>query len=536
MNLNLTIAQKIYAAIITTSIALLITTVTFIHKDEKALAEQLIEQNIASTAQNYFDSVNTMMLTGTIANRQIVQNKLKEQAGIVEARIIRGKGITDTFGAGFADQKAQSAIDKKGLAGQQVSQIIDKDGRRFMEYVMPIKASSDYRGTNCLACHQTSEGEVLGAVKISYDLSDVDGKILSSMYHAALIQIIISLLGFGVLGFVFYKLVLFRLNRLKNKINNVAEGLDLSKEVKVHHDDELGAVTKALNHLIVNFKSSFETVSTAAEKMIISAKEVDDISDISKSAVLSQKQATESVATAINELDMSASEIETNATQTAQQSIETNKMSQQGHELAQNANQGIHQLKDQIAANAEMILQLNDQTKEVNVVLDMITGIAEQTNLLALNAAIEAARAGEQGRGFAVVAEEVRSLAIRTQDAIGQIQETITSLQSNAADAVTSMTQTSEEANLKAEDVDRVSSLLVQITEQISALDEMNSQIDNAAKQQNLAAEEINQHIVNIKDIADQSSDDVIRGKSVSVHLLELAYELEEQVKRFKLK
>lgn len=535
MNPKLTIAQKIYTAIFITCIALLITTVTFIHKDEKALAEQLIEQNIASTAQNYFDSVNTMMLTGTVANREIVQKKLKEQEGIVEARIIRSNKINDIFGPGFSDQAATSAIDEQGLAGQFVTQIIEKDDKRLMEYVMPIKASENYRGTNCLACHQSKEGDILGAVKISYDLSEVDNKILSSMYHAALIQIIISVVGFGGLGFVFYKLVLFRLQRLRNNINTVAEHLDLSKEVKVHNHDELGAVTVALNHLIVNFKSSFETVSTAANKMIVSAKEVDDIADISKSAVLSQKQATESVATAINELDMSASEIESNAANTAQQSIETNEMSKQGHQLAQNANQGIHQLKDHIAQNAEMILQLNNQTKEVNVVLDMIIGIAEQTNLLALNAAIEAARAGEQGRGFAVVAEEVRSLAIRTQDAIGQIQDTITSLQSNAADAVTSMSQTSEEAQLKAEDVDRVASLLVQITEQIAALDEMNCQIDNAAKQQNLAADEINEHIVNIKNIAEQSSDDVIRGKTVSVHLLELAYELEEQVKRFKL-
>ena len=179
-----------------------------------------------------------------------------------------------------------------------------------------------------------------------------------------------------------------------------------------------------------------------------------------------------------------------------------------------------------------MIVQLSSQTKEVNVVLDMITGIAEQTNLLALNAAIEAAHAGEQGRGFAVVADEVRSLTIRTQDAIAQIQTTISSLQANAGQAVVSMNNTSEQANLKAQDVDKVSSILIHITERI--LDEINCQIDNAAKQQNLDAEEINHHIVNIKDIAEQSSDDVIRGKSVCVHLLELAYELEQQVKQFK--
>ena len=534
--MHLNIAQKIYAAIILTSLALLVTTIAFFYHDERALAEDLIEQNLASTAQNYFDSVNTMMLTGTTANRQIVQHKLQEQESIIEARIIRGQRVVDVYGAGFEDQKPQTEIDRQGLAGEQITKISQKNDKHVMEYVLPIIASEDYRGTNCLGCHQAQEGEVLGAVKISYDLSQLDEKIKNSLYHASIIQLIISVIGFGILGMVVYKLVIFRLHRLRNNINNVADNLDLRNTIKVYYDDELGAVSTALNRLVVNFRNSFDTVSNATEKMISTAKEVDDITDLSKSAVLSQKQATESVATAINELDVSASEIENNATQTAHKSVETKEISEQGHNLAQQANAGINQLKNEIADNAQMIEQLNAQTKEVNVVLEMITGIAEQTNLLALNAAIEAARAGEQGRGFAVVAEEVRSLAMRTQDAIGQIQETITSLQSNAANAVDSMTKTSEQAQLKAEDVDNVSQLLMQITEHIHALDDMNCQIDNAAKQQNLAAEEINQHIVNIKEISEQSSEDVIRGKSVSVHLLELAYELEEQVKRFKLK
>src|SRR3546814_17136738 len=64
---------------------------------------------------------------------------------------------------------------------------------------------------------------------------------------------------------------------------------------------------------------------------------------------------------------------------------------------------------------------LEQDSKNINTILDTIRSIAEQTNLLALNAAIEAARAGDQGRGFAVVADEVRALARRTGDSTGEI-------------------------------------------------------------------------------------------------------------------
>jgi len=532
---NLSLAKKIHIALVFIAIIFLSTTIIFFYFDEKELADGFVERNLESIALNYFDSVNTMMLTGTIANRQLIQQKILSQQDIVEARIIRGPKVREIFGDGFDDQKATTDFERNGLAGIKAFNQVKRDGKRMMEFIMPMQAKSDYRGTNCIACHQAKENEVLGAVKITYDLTNVDKNIMKSITKVGLLQLVITVISFSLLSFVFTKLVLSRLKRLRRTINDVEKNLDLNKQVTVHYDDELGAVSKALNSMMGKFKESFIAVSSASEQLIDSAKDVDEISSLTKEAVLSQKNGTDSVAAAINQLDASANEVQNNTQTAADKSVSASEKASQGLELVEQAKLGINQLRDQVIENTSMITDLSNKTNEVGTVLEVITGIAEQTNLLALNAAIEAARAGEQGRGFAVVADEVRSLATRTRESIDQIQATISTLQVDAGNAVNSMNDVSRQASEKADDVINVASLLTEITTQITELDELNCQIAGAAQQQNLAADEINVNVVSISDVAEKSSEDAIRGKQISEHLLELAYELNQQVSKFKL-
>lgn len=531
----LTLARKIQLALVVIGLSLLLTSVVYFYNDEKNMAQDYVAINLESIAQNYFDSVNTMMLTGTMANRKIFQEKILSHDSIVEAKIIRSDIVNKLYGKGFDDQIATDDFERSGLNGTQSTRIIKENGKRIMQFIMPMQASKDYRGTDCLGCHQAKEGDVLGAVKVSYDLSASDSNIQTSMIKAGLLQLAVTLIGFSILGWIIHKLIFMRINRLKGHLKAIESNLDLSKTLKIHHNDELSDLSRAINSLMSKFRESLMSVSEATSALTSAATDVNSISMLTKEAVLTQKSATESVAAAINELDASATEVESHTKFAAQKSIEANQGADEGLIIARDAHQGINSLRDEVQINSKTIEELSVKTSEVGSVLEVITQIAEQTNLLALNAAIEAARAGEQGRGFAVVADEVRSLANRTGESIIEIQTTITSLQQTAAQAVDSMTNVSQQANQKADSVANVASLLTNIASQIRELDELNAQITTAAHQQNIAADEINENVINISDVAEQSAEDAIKGESISHSLLQLAEDLSKQVARFKL-
>jgi methyl-accepting chemotaxis protein len=81
---------------------------------------------------------------------------------------------------------------------------------------------------------------------------------------------------------------------------------------------------------------------------------------------------------------------------------------------------------------ARSMEQLQESSRQIGTITQLITSIADQTKLLALNATIESARAGEMGKGFAVVAGEVKELAARTAEATSRITEMVLGIQSES--------------------------------------------------------------------------------------------------------
>jgi methyl-accepting chemotaxis protein len=194
----------------------------------------------------------------------------------------------------------------------------------------------------------------------------------------------------------------------------------------------------------------------------------------------------------------------------------------------------VKSLVDEVDKASGVINNLKEDVGEIVSVLDVIRGIAEQTNLLALNAAIEAARAGEQGRGFAVVADEVRTLASRTQDSTQEIQGMIERLQHGSEEAVNVM-QTSKSAG--EETVEHSASAgirLDEIVDAVSAINNMNAQIANAAKEQSQVGASINDNLSQILSESEKTSQATSTSQQASSALAAQAAELSSLIGQFK--
>lgn len=140
------------------------------------------------------------------------------------------------------------------------------------------------------------------------------------------------------------------------------------------------------------------------------------------------------------------------------------------HALAVQSDGLLHQTMERIAALEPSAQGLEERFREVmrhkddiESILDIIQKVAMQTNLLSLNAAVEAARAGEQGRGFSVVAQEVRQLAIRTNEATLQIRQMISGITTSTVAADSYLKQVLHDIHASIEHTRETSTALADI-------------------------------------------------------------------------
>ncbi len=315
-------------------------------------------------------------------------------------------------------------------------------------------------------------------------------------------------------------------------------GEHLQKEGQIDLSYQLEKPQSAFGHTFNTFFSQVNELVNEARELSCEISGISDDFDRSCKTVETgsskQSDETDLIASATQEMTSAMEEINRFSDEAAESAASATQVSTASDKEIRAARTSIERLEQNIKTANTVIENLDSESNNIGSVLSVIQGIAEQTNLLALNAAIEAARAGEQGRGFAVVADEVRTLASRTHESTEEIQRMIEQLQKGSSEAVSAMETSLSGVSESVGQVGRIDEKLTQIKVAVESMSNMNQQIAQAIREQNLAVNEVNGNIISIREIGDANLGLARESKEKTSELARMATNLANLLANFK--
>ena len=312
----------------------------------------------------------------------------------------------------------------------------------------------------------------------------------------------------------------------------VASG-DLTAQIEIKGRDEPARLLAALKSMQQHLRETIRRISDSSSQLASASEELSSVTEDATRGLHQQSLEIDQAATAVNQMTAAVEEVASNAVATSEASRESDLVAQHGREQVRQTVASIEALADDVGNNAEQVESLAQKVYGISKVLDVIRSIAEQTNLLALNAAIEAARAGDAGRGFAVVADEVRALAHRTQQSTQEIEQMIGGIQQGTDQAVSAMQQSNLRARTTLDVAKAAGVALEEIAEAITQINERNLVIASASEEQAAVAREVDRNLMNIRDLALQTSAGANQTSAASQELSRRAVDLNTLVARF---
>ncbi len=395
-----------------------------------------------------------------------------------------------------------------------------------------VKATNWFQtSTNRIDLMGEVENELGGSV---YDLATQARAKASAMLWMTAIGVLVAMAVVAVLSYLIICNIKLAVGEANRALLSLSQR-DLTARSAYVGKDEFGEISHNLNIMAGELTQIVQEIGSATAQVATAAEECSAVTLQTSTSLERQRQGTELVVTAINEMSATVREVAQSTNDAAEMSRQVNVSTTQGRQEIERTVEVIRELSTQADDTARIIGDLKHESDSISSVLDVIRGIADQTNLLALNAAIEAARAGDHGRGFAVVASEVRTLAQKTQESTGNIQEMIANLQRGSDLATQSMEETLNKARAGASNIGRAGDLLAEIASGVSSISDRNMQIAAAAEEQSAVAEDINRNVVEINDVAIQVSSGAEQTAVTSQELARLADHQQKLVSRFRL-
>ncbi|MCC2615435.1 methyl-accepting chemotaxis protein [Aestuariibacter halophilus] len=278
------------------------------------------------------------------------------------------------------------------------------------------------------------------------------------------------------------------------------QGGDLTQKLTVTSHAELIQLADSFNGFQAKVRELLEQAKQASREVSDSAGQTQSFANKTNTQISRQNDEVDSVVTAITEMSQTARDVAQNAAEAASSAMAASQEVEATEKLLSNSVSEVNAMSDEMGKASSAVSAVSQRSDNIRKILDVIGEIADQTNLLALNAAIEAARAGEHGRGFSVVADEVRTLASRTAESVGEIGRVIDDLQREVTHTVSVIDQGTGRASSATERSAESLARMRSIVGDISQISDRVTQMAAAAEEQSTVSEDLNQNMVNISD------------------------------------
>ncbi|XJZ26230.1 methyl-accepting chemotaxis protein [Bacillota bacterium Lsc_1132] len=273
-------------------------------------------------------------------------------------------------------------------------------------------------------------------------IADAEKRMTVFIFEIILIVVLSGVLS-GMIVFLLAQSLKKQLSMIVTTTKRVAAGELNAENLSYDGKDELGEITTAVNVMIVSLREMVEGIKIASENLFTNSDQLKESSfSVKKSSASTsetmlllssgaeeQTSSTLQLFTHYESLNGEISRSTQKGAALKNSAHQVLKAASNGQQLMNNSVCKIENVHDMIGNTLSEVVVLEEETREINRLAEVIKSIAAQTHLLSLNASIEAARAGEFGKGFAVVAQEVKKLASEVEVSLSEINEIVVSIQ-----------------------------------------------------------------------------------------------------------
>ncbi|MBY0123715.1 methyl-accepting chemotaxis protein [Bacillus sp. S/N-304-OC-R1] len=390
-----------------------------------------------------------------------------------------------------------------------------------------------------------------------------NSKIVNGAISNTTILSIIAFILAIVIGIIISRMISKPVVAMAAAAKRIAQGDLTAENIRVKNKDEVGEMAQSFNQMTGNLRQLVEQISISSAHVASSAEELtasadqssqatetitQTIQEVTASAELQSRNVNESVV-AINEMSSGVQQIASSAQVTSSLSVQTSQKALEGNHAIQSTVHQMDMIQKTMENLSKSVTEMDQRSREIESIVEVITDISSQTNLLALNAAIEAARAGEAGRGFAVVADEVRKLAEQSTQSAGQIAQLVLTIKNNTDSVVESMEIGVNEVDEGIRVVHTAGQLFEEIKQNIDQVSSQVQEISAASEQISASTEQVVTSIESIsegsKTVADESQNVAASTEeqlasmeeivSSASSLTKMAEELQKEVGKFSL-